>query len=148
MRFGSSGSVSRNQICCISKHERSLPYCDEGDESIFYLTLSDKRKKEDEKNVCWYVLGLRQTLKKKKVESRWPSTPPLLPFYTYPVYTDIISSTCSREAVTSPREQARTCCIQLWVIEVTHSLTATCVVAALHSGLLRLLWMEELVLAL
>lgn len=48
-------------------------------------------------------------------------------------------------ALTSPRKQAWTCCIQLWVIQVTHSLTAICIVAALHSGLLRLLWMEELV---
>lgn len=37
--------------------EHSLPYDDGGDESIFYLTLRNKRKKEDEKHICWYILG-------------------------------------------------------------------------------------------
>lgn len=37
--------------------EHSLPYDDGRDESIFYLTLRNKRKKEDEKHIWWYILG-------------------------------------------------------------------------------------------
>lgn len=90
MHFGSSGSVSRNQICCIFKQEHSLPYCDEGDESIFYLTPSDKR--EDGKNVCWYNTYWERKTNLKVVclsnQYLWQLKPPtpthlLLPFYIY-----------------------------------------------------------------
>lgn len=35
----------------------TAPHCDEGDESILYLTLSDKRKNDDENNVLLVHTG-------------------------------------------------------------------------------------------
>lgn len=114
MRFGSSGSVSRNQICCISKQDHSLPYCDEGDESIFYLTLSDKRKK-DEKNMCWSILG-KTDLEEKETSRLCVYLPAYicgskrLPTYSYLSihipYIVITSPPFSRMALTSSSEQA------------------------------------------
>lgn len=37
--------------------EHSLPYRDETDESVIYVTLSGKTKRDDEENVCWLILG-------------------------------------------------------------------------------------------
>lgn len=37
--------------------EHSLPYCDETDEKVIYVTLSGKTKRDDEENVCWLILG-------------------------------------------------------------------------------------------
>lgn len=83
VRCGSSGSISRNQICCFSKQERSRLYCDDGDESMAFLTLSDKRM--DLKGT-WTSCLSHQYLAVS------PAPLYLLsPFYKYTIYTNLSS---------------------------------------------------------
>ena len=66
-------------------------------------------------------------------------------FAIHILYILILSTpTFPRIALSSP-ESRPGLVVSIWVIQVTDSLTATCIVVALHSGLLRLLWMEELI---